>query len=98
MGEIPFDIGVLAGNEPIDEVRLLRLVQAGIDGDLLQVKAVANEVYRDDRGWEIATWQIVMGLSVGLARQWVSESSAAAVTNGIRQSLLKFNTDPSSAD
>jgi hypothetical protein len=87
MPDFKIDFAEVTGEEDEDNSRALRLVLAAINDDLVQLRAVATDVYEDPRGFELTAWQMIVALSTALAREWVSRADAATVETGIRLAL-----------
>jgi hypothetical protein len=82
------DFKSIIGDKEVDQARALRMVLAVVQDDLVQLVAVAEDVYRDKRGHELATWELVMGLAGALAHEWVSHTDKETTAQGIQNVLL----------
>jgi hypothetical protein len=82
------DSGTFLGPTEVDNSRGVRLLLAAIDDDLTQLAAVAVEVTEDARGSDLATWQLVVALAVGLANEMLLHASKENVVAGIKMALL----------
>lgn len=82
------DFKSIIGEKEVDQARALRMVLAVVQDDLVQLVAVAEEVYRDKRGHELATWELVMGIAGALAHEWVSSTGKETAIKGIQIALM----------
>ncbi|HEY4269976.1 MAG TPA: hypothetical protein VGM94_17470 [Galbitalea sp.] len=88
MAELNIDISALSGDSDADQKRCLRLVLAALEDDFVQLAEIVREVHDDPRGFDRAAWELLVALSVGLARQWALENGPEAAAAGIRATLL----------
>ena len=82
------DFNSITGQKEIDQARGLRLILAIIQDDITQLAAVAEEAVLDERGWEIATWEQVIGMAGTVAQDWVSRAGTDAAVTGIQLALM----------
>ncbi|TFB92780.1 hypothetical protein [Cryobacterium sp. HLT2-28] len=81
------DFNSITGDKDTDQARGLRLVLAVLEDDLLHLTAVAEDVYTDPRGFELALWELVVGLAGTLGNDWASRTDRETVIAGIQQTL-----------
>ncbi|KGJ72724.1 hypothetical protein GY21_13535 [Cryobacterium roopkundense] len=82
------DFNSITGKKGIDQARALRMVLAVLENDCTQSVSVADEVYRDERGSELATWELVVSLAAGLAGVWERRADGEATIDAIREGLM----------
>ena len=88
VGSIAF--GSVSGEENVDVARALRVVLAAVDDDVKGAAVIAEEAARDPRGFELATWELVVSLGVTIARTWVVQTSVEDVRTAVRGMLLEY--------
>jgi len=90
---IKLDFNSLSGNKEVDQARGLRLILAIVQNDVVQLAAVAEEVALDERGSDIATWELVIGFAGTIAIDWATHTDQATVIKGIVAVLVKNDAE-----
>jgi len=89
--ELHFDSAT--GKKEVDQARALRLVHSYITDDFAQLMSISEEVARDERGSEIAVWELLVGLAGAVALQWVERGGEEVALEGIRRALIENATE-----
>ena len=88
MTESTLNFNDFTPDDDTNNSRLLRMVLASIEGDLVQMTAVADETTRDEHGPDIATWSLVLGLATALGGEWVRQTGREATLSNIQKVLV----------
>ena len=90
---INLDFNSITGQKEVDQARGLRLILAIVQNDVVQLAAVAEEVIRDERGSDLATWELVIGYAGTIGIDWMARTDQATVITGIQEALVRNDVE-----